>query len=148
MTLLRVRTLHRLFFLGWNARALLVDPIIQEQDRAMRAQSDNSEAAWAAKEEKIQREAQEDFIRHCGGKIHIKPSTIVPGEVVDVPPHAKRLAEIRLQYKNAYTPWSEEQDTEVTNLYSADKTIKDISETMARHPGGIRARLKKLGLTD
>jgi len=148
VALSRVRTLDGLYLLGWNDRALLVDPIIQEQDRTMRSQSDSAEATWLAKDEKAMRERQEDFIRHCGGKIHIKPSTVVPGEVVDVPPHAKRLEEIRKQYPHAYTPWTEDQEEKLQELFKKDKTIGEIAKEMERHPGGIRSRLKKLGLTD
>jgi hypothetical protein len=148
VALSRVRTLDGLFLLGWNERALLVDPLIQEHDRVMRQQSEIAEANWVAKDEKAKRERQEDFIRRCGGKIHIKPSTVVPGEVVDVPPHAKRLEEIRKQYPKAYTPWTEEQEHELQVLFTKDTSIGEIAKTMERHPGGIRSRLKKLGLTE
>jgi DNA-directed RNA polymerase specialized sigma24 family protein len=114
----------------------------------MRSKSDSAEATWLAKDEKAMRERQEDFIRHCGGKIHIKPSTVVPGEVVDVPPHAKRLEEIRKQYPQAYTPWTEAQEAHLTELHAADTSIGEIAKRMERHPGGIRSRLKKMGLTE
>ncbi len=146
VALSRVRTLEGLHLLGWNERALQVDPQIQEQDRTMRAASVAAEEAWRALPTSMKQERQEDFLRQSGGKIHVKPSTVVPGAVVDVPPHTKRLAEIREQYPRAYTPWTAEQDTRLLELHQANATMKSIAADLQRHPGGIRARLKKQGL--
>jgi hypothetical protein len=146
VALSRVRTLDGLFLLGWNERALAVDPVIQAQDQTMRAESDRVEATWQGVEKKVKQERIEDFLRQSGGKIHVKPSTVVPGEVVTVPPHSKRLAEIRQKYPQAYTPWTPEQDARLRELFEANATMKAIAADLQRHPGGIRARLKKHGL--
>ena len=43
-------------------------------------------------------------------------------------------------------PWTPEQETELENLFHQEKTIKEIAAAMQRTTGGIRARLKKMGL--
>ncbi len=146
VALSRVRSLDGLFLLGWNNRALLVDPIIQDQDRVMREQSAQAEQSWAARTADARREQQEDFIRRAGGVIHPKVSTHVPGEVIDVPPHAKRLEEIRKTYPRAYTPWSDDDDQAIAELHAKDLPMRELAKRLERHPGGIRSRLKKLGL--
>lgn len=146
VALSRVRRLDGLFLLGWNDRALRVDPVIQEQDRAMRAQSERTEQAWAARSALDQKKQQDDFLRASGGSVESKYAPIKRGVVVNVPPHAKRLAEMRKQYPQAYTPWTKEMDNHLTKLFADKKRIGEIAKELERHPGGIRSRLKKLGL--
>ncbi|MDB5164036.1 MAG: putative helicase, partial [Candidatus Saccharibacteria bacterium] len=45
----------------------------------------------------------------------------------------------------AYRPWQTTDDTKLVKLFSAGKsiTIAELTETFGRHPGSIRARLKK-----
>lgn len=148
VALSRVRTLDGLHLLGWNERALRVDPLIQAQDRLMRVASDAVEQAWQAKPEDDQKKAQEDFIRACAGRLHKIEKTFVPGVATDVPPHAKRLIEIRKHFPKAYTPWSEDDDAQLQELYKKDESLKEMSHILQRHSGGIRSRLRKLGLAE
>lgn len=143
VALSRVRTLDGLFLLGWNDRALAVDPLIQEHDRTMRAQSLVAENAHQARDQSKDAEA---FIRHSGGNVNTVSSTTKPGEVIHVPPHAKRLAEIRQKYPAAYTPWTKEDDDKLREMYKAEMRVGVMAVRLERHPGGIRSRLKKLGL--
>ena len=146
VALSRVRTLDGLFLLGWNERALKVDPLIQEQDGVMRTSSDRIEKSWLAQSEADHEKAAQDFLDRTGGKKREERTPIIPGEIVDVPPHATRLAEIKKQYPQAYTPWTETMDQELTTLHNAERSIGEISKKLERHPGGIRTRLRKLGL--
>jgi hypothetical protein len=146
VALSRVRTLEGLFLLGWNERALGVDPQIKDQDQTLRDQSSQAAAAWHALNETDQVKAQTEFIRRGGGNLHPAPSDIKPGEVVQVLPHAKRLAELRKTYPQAYTPWTKAADDELAKLHGAKVVMGEIAKKLARHPGGIRSRLKHLGL--
>jgi len=146
VALSRVRTLAGLFLLGWNERALLVDPIIQEQDRMMREQSAQVEKNWLARSTEDHAQQQQDFLRHTGGKVPAEKKTFTKGEVTEVPPHAKRLAEIRKTYPQAYTPWTEQMDEHLKKLFTEEKTMTEMSKILERHSGGVRSRLKKLGL--
>jgi hypothetical protein len=146
VALSRVRTLAGLFLLGWNERALGVDPQIKDQDQALREQSSQAAEAWLALDEADRVKAQEEFIGRGGGNIHPEPSNIKPGEVVQVLPHAKRIAELRKTYPRAYTPWTKSADDQLVKLHTAEATISELAKQLERHPGGIRSRLRHLGL--
>jgi hypothetical protein len=148
VALSRVRTLDGLHLLGWNDRALRVDPLIQAQDRLMRAASEAVEVTWSARSEEQRTQSHQDFIRACAGRLHKVPKTFVPGVASEIPPHAKRLAEIRKQYPQAYTPWTQDQDEQLRELHQAGRSIGEIATELQRHPGGIRSRLKKLELVN
>jgi F-box protein 18 (helicase) len=47
---------------------------------------------------------------------------------------------------NAYNPWSEYMDEELTTLYLRGECIEDLSSYFSRTPSSIKSRLKKLGL--
>ena len=148
VALSRVRSFAGLFLLGWNARSLLVDPMIQDQDRQMRALSAAAEGVYAKRTPNDWQHDHEAFLRHAGGVLQPAVTDHAPGEVLDIPPHAKRLQEIRSLYPQAYTPWTEAQEQELKNLYTKDIQVSEMAKRLQRHPGGIRSRLKKLGLID
>jgi ATP-dependent exoDNAse (exonuclease V) beta subunit len=56
------------------------------------------------------------------------------------------VAEKRESYKQAYAPWTEELDAELSDLYEQGISIQIIAEEMNRTKGAILARLKKLNL--
>ena len=59
------------------------------------------------------------------------------------------LKEKREKYKNAYMPWSQDDDTTLQNLFlDGTYKIRDLAEIFGRNNGAIRSRLKKLGLLD
>ena len=58
---------------------------------------------------------------------------------------AKKINKAELQ-GNAYLPWEKEADEYLTSLYKEGKSIKELAEIFERQKGGIRSRLKKLGL--
>jgi len=60
----------------------------------------------------------------------------------------EKMAQIKEQYPNAYEPWSNEADDELKKLYSQGKQTKELCELFGRQPGGIKSRLKKLGLIE
>jgi predicted ArsR family transcriptional regulator len=53
---------------------------------------------------------------------------------------------MREQYPNAYRPWKEQEDSELTELFTAKGTVglDELAKKFGRHPGSIRARLQKL----
>lgn len=52
----------------------------------------------------------------------------------------------RAEYPNAYMPWSEEDDLELTRLWCEGVTVKELSAHFMRKPGAIRSRIEKLDL--
>lgn len=51
-------------------------------------------------------------------------------------------------FENQGAGWGKEQDKKLTELYKASLSAEEISKALGRTLGGIRARLKKLGLSD
>lgn len=56
------------------------------------------------------------------------------------------ILELRKLYPNAYKPWSEEDDKLLAEMHKEGKTVKYLSTFFQRNPGGIRSRLRKLGV--
>lgn len=56
------------------------------------------------------------------------------------------FSDIRQQYPNAYQPWSDDDELRLANLYASGTDLDKLSHIFGRQPGGIRSRLKKLGL--
>jgi F-box protein, helicase, 18 len=56
--------------------------------------------------------------------------------------------EKRLVHKNAYKPWSPENEDELRSLFNAGTAINEIASHFGRNEGGIISRLKKLGYID
>lgn len=52
----------------------------------------------------------------------------------------------KLLYKNAYTPWTEDEEVTLCFLHKQGKSISELSDILGRNPGSICSRLKKLGI--
>jgi len=53
---------------------------------------------------------------------------------------------IRAEWPNAYAPWTDEEEEVLVAEHAKGKTTKELAAVLERKPGGIRSRLKKLGL--
>jgi superfamily I DNA and RNA helicase len=56
------------------------------------------------------------------------------------------IENIRKEHPNAYKAWGKKEELELINLYKSGKSIEEIAESLGRQYGGIKSRLKKLGL--
>ncbi len=56
--------------------------------------------------------------------------------------------EIRKRHKEAYKPWTEALDDELTVMYCEGVNIKDLAKHFGRTKGAIRSRIKKLELDE
>lgn len=56
------------------------------------------------------------------------------------------VALIRREFNQAYATWSEEDDTYLRKRFLEGATISDLVSEFGRQPGGIRSRIRKLGL--
>ena len=52
----------------------------------------------------------------------------------------------RREYPNAYNPWSDEDDKSLAGMCCHGATIEELAAHFGRKPGGIKSRIKKLGL--
>lgn len=58
------------------------------------------------------------------------------------------IEKVRETYPSAYKQWTPEEEQNLVNEYHSGKSVKELVEHFGRKPGGIRARLKKLGLIE
>ena len=59
---------------------------------------------------------------------------------------AYSVEKIRETYRQAYTPWSIEDDNKLELLFSQGKTVKELAQVFERNDGAISSRINKLGL--
>ncbi len=59
-----------------------------------------------------------------------------------------KIEDVRLKYKDAYKPWTEELDNELTIMYCEGLSTKDMAKHFGRTKGSIRSRVKKLELEE
>ena len=52
----------------------------------------------------------------------------------------------RQEHPNAYTPWTPDEDAQLTTLWAQGTSISELSAHFQRKEGGIESRLNKLGL--
>ncbi|MCX6803778.1 MAG: hypothetical protein NTY48_04385 [Candidatus Diapherotrites archaeon] len=58
----------------------------------------------------------------------------------------EKIAELKEESPNAYNPWTKEEEQQLTNLFNEGKKVKEIALILQRQQGGIKSRLKKIGL--
>ncbi len=127
VALSRVRSLGTLSLAGLNQMALKVSPQALEIDERLRRQSriDSKRLEHLRKNAKKRAEAISQA----------KPSSS----------WGDKLVSMRQKYPNAYRPWDKEDDAKLVKLFSGGKQVdvQKLTKAFGRHPGSIRARLKK-----
>ena len=58
------------------------------------------------------------------------------------------FSEKRKTHRNAYQPWTEEDDTRLELLFCEGNSVTKLSELFGRNSGAIRSRIKKLELKE
>ena len=56
--------------------------------------------------------------------------------------------EVKTRHKDAYKPWTQELDDELTVMYCEGINTKDLAKHFGRTKGAIRSRIKKLELEE
>ncbi len=56
------------------------------------------------------------------------------------------LNDIRKKYSNAYGKWDSNEESKLIEMYTSGKKIDEIAVHLGRKTGGIKSRLKKLGI--
>ena len=126
VALSRVRSLDTLSLAGINQMALRVSPMALQIDQHLRAKSQVDAGRFAHLRELAQKRKLEEPEKPANN-------------------WNDKLAKMRQQYPNAYKPWSEADDAKLVGFFVDSKTatVKELTEIFGRHPGSIRARLKK-----
>lgn len=58
------------------------------------------------------------------------------------------IPEVREEHPNAYAPWEKKDEELLVFLLVQGRTVDEMGKMLGRQPGGIRSRLRKLGLVD
>jgi ATP-dependent DNA helicase PIF1 len=127
VALSRVRSLKTLSLHGINRMALQISPSALEIDKSLRAKSamDSKRLEYLRANSKKRAQVSEQ----------------------EKPPSgwSDKVEKMRELYPNAYRPWAEADDRKLIELFSDGQnvSVKTMTKVFGRHPGSIRARLKK-----
>ncbi len=89
------------------------------------------------------------FLNKRNGRYYPHGSILpVPEAASEVSTYHERIEKVKKKSPNAYAAWDEDQEVELRDLFERQISIAEIARTMGRQPGGIRSRLKKIGLID
>lgn len=131
VALSRVRGLQYLILDGMNGMALRTSSLARQLDGDLQSRSTDTKAkhaktieVWFADEEERKKRPK-------------KPEKKAASS------WAERLEKMREDYPHAYKSWSESEDDKLKKEFKAGKGIKELTKLHGRHPGSIRARLKK-----
>jgi|GEM_PF-5056366 len=58
----------------------------------------------------------------------------------------ERMSRVKLVYQNTGEPWSKDEEQKLIEGHHSSKSIDELAEIHERSPGGIKGRMKKLGL--
>lgn len=125
VALSRVRRLDALSLAGINKMALQVSP------EALKIQAD------------LETQAQADAVRFADLALKAQERKNAPETPSKDKSWSGKLESMRQEYPNAFKPWPPEDDDKLQAMFNDGVGLKALSETFGRHPGSIRARLKK-----
>ncbi len=140
VALSRVRRLDNLSLVGINRMALQVSPEALEIDKRLRRKSGVDAARFEPLREQARLRAEQEAAAAAARiKAGLPPKSTAAGG------WTAKLARMRADYPNAYKPWSKAEDAKLTAYFTdgKPKNIKQLTREFGRHPGSIRARLKK-----
>ncbi len=165
VALSRVRRLSGLYLIDFGKKALSVHPDILLKDQDFKEES-NQASVWIEGmdgEEKFALEAA--FVTRCGGKMKKEPkagktagtkirksdrkSAAGPAENVcpeEAPLRSFSSEDVNQKHVNAYEKWTDEEQDRLIVLHGGGAKVRDMAAALGRKTGGIRSRLKKLGL--
>jgi len=150
VALSRVKTLAGLSLAGLNERALQVHPEILEKDVLFRENSEAASEVFGNMPAEDLARMHANFVQASGGHEPRQDTGGVPveGKKKAAAGEKSKLDTIRQTYPNAYRPWSEDDDEDLTRRFEDGEKMKDLAKAFGRQAGSIRARLIKLGLIE
>ena len=152
VALSRVRSLAGVHLLGVSEQAFRVSPEILAQDILFREHSSFAHSEYEQLSEKEIAKRQKDFVKLCGGRWD--ESVMAAVSLLDAGKKSKvkdgstetSIQKIRKSSAQAYKKWDEAEEKRLRALFEENIPLEVIATTLGRKIGGIRARLKKLGL--
>lgn len=126
VALSRVKQLNSLTLLGINKMALAVSPDALAIDRYLQEASAGAAEKFAYLTEKAQKRSEAPLEKPTKNS-----------------PWSDRLQEMRKTHPNAFKPWRPEEDDQLKTRFTGGAAVNDLSAALGRHPGSIKARLRK-----
>jgi hypothetical protein len=118
--------------------------MVLAQDEIFKDASRSADAAFAALSQDAIRTMHENFILASGGKVRMRRNEKKDAEKRN----GTSFTEVRKTHPGAYLRWDEEEENRLRELFKSGRSVREISRVLGRKEGGIRSRLKKLGLTE
>jgi superfamily I DNA/RNA helicase len=91
-------------------------------------------------------------MRHAKEKENLNQTAQLPSLNKQITSKGREVAysveEIRTKHKDAYKPWTQELDDELTVMYCEGVNIKDLAKNFGRTMGAIRSRIRNLELEE
>ncbi|MDO8335304.1 MAG: PIF1 family DEAD/DEAH box helicase [Candidatus Saccharibacteria bacterium] len=125
VALSRVRSLNDLTLNGINNMALKVNSQALEIDKLLREQGEQASVTFA--------HLKKNADKRSKLRISKAPKT----------GWTEKIAKMRLEYPNAYRPWTTEDDSTLQEKFQQGTSIKKLSKQLGRHEGSIKIRLQK-----
>ncbi len=128
VALSRVKSLDSLRLIGINQMALKVSQEAMQIDEHLRSKSAKDAERFAHLNQAAEKRAKD------------KPATSASGST-----WSDKITKMRQSYPNAFKPWTPADDKKLVGLFSNGDSvsIQELTKIFGRHPGSIRARLKK-----
>lgn len=126
VALSRVKRLDSLSLLGLNNMSLKVSRDAMEIDELLRARADQDAQKFAHLAEKAKKRKEEP-----------------ESEKKSDSGWSEKIAKMRETHPNAFKPWAETDDEKLKKLFDAGTLLDGLVKEFGRHPGSIKARLKK-----
>jgi ATP-dependent DNA helicase PIF1 len=153
VALSRVRTLAGVRLVGFNEKALEVDPMALDIDKKLQEESEKNVELFSKLPKDAYDKLENDFILRMGGKVFaeekINPSSPrlrrakKEKKSTASPEWIEKMEKTRQEYPNASKPWKGEEDEVLIKLFKKKKSIEDIAKELGRKPGSINLRLIK-----
>ena len=150
VALSRVRTLDGIKLVGFDQKALQMDPVVLKLDEKLQADSEENVELFSKLTKEKQDELEKEFILRMGGKIFAetpKPK-VRAGKKEPDPAWAEKMAKTREVYPNAGMPWGEEEDDALIVRFKMGASLKELAKDFGRKEGSINLRLIKHGLVE
>ncbi len=132
VALSRVKNMSSIYLLGMNAMALRVS----EEATAIEDMLQRSSSDAIAQHAEVFEEAEKRWVFES-------TQAPAPKKAKNNGDWAQKIEKMREKFPNAYKPWKEDDDSIVRNGHENGSSVAELSKLLGRHPGSIRARLKK-----
>ena len=154
VALSRVRTLAGIKLVGFDPKALMMDPTVLALDDKLQADSVENETLFGKLPKTELETMQHNFIVRMGGKTtstrrrpeldsgsRLKRSTASPE-------WTEKMAKLRETYPKANMPWIPQEDDALIIKFKMGASLKELSKDLGRKESSINLRLIKHGLVE